>query len=186
MIGSNPALKIGSHHRFTLSCEMRDKRTVTVVNPRFVTYLALIGWIGMLLPFAYMRSYQSIYGNALLYALFYLPEFWRLMLIWVVTGATLVVLDYFRAKTVVEWIIWSIGLLLWTVAIFTALVRNVSQWPEWLYRTEPGFIDLMIVDFVGDLVVLDFFIVLVLLLPLHVMRLSFLAIRAWLLILRRR
>ncbi len=165
---------------------MRDKHSITVVRPRFVTSLAFIGWGGILLPFTYMQPYQRIYGDAFIFALFYLPEFWRSMLIWVVTGATLVVLDYFRSKTVVEWIIWSIGLLIWTVAIFTALVRNVNQWSQWLYRTEPGFIDSMIVDFMGDLVVLDFFIVLVLLLPLHVMRLSFLAIRAWLLILRRR
>lgn len=169
-----------------LSCEMRPLRTVTVVSPWFVTYLALIGWIGMLFPFAYMRSYYSTYGNALVYALFYLPEFWRSILVLVVTGATLVVLDYFREKRVVEWIIWTIALLLWTIAIFPALVRNVGQWSQMLNRAEHDFIDLMIVDLMADLVRLDFFVVLVLLIPLHVMRLSFLSIKAWLLILRHR
>ena len=153
---------------------MRTLNTGASARRWVVTSLALVGWTGMLLPFAYMIFYESRYG----YALWSVAGFWDWTLTWLVIGVALVVLDVFRAKTVVERIFWAISTLLYAVAVFSAfvLILSTDSWLQWIYKS--GYY------FLSDWMQIEMFATAFLLTPLYVVFLSILAIRAWFLRLR--
>ena len=147
---------------------MNESDPGTASSPWFVTTLAVFGWIGLLLPFAYMFWYQNRYGGAPAW-----NGFFQLIAIWFVTGVTMVTVDTLRAKTLVERLFWIFALLFWAVAVLIALDWLLGI--DWLQRLPyhpylPIVIGLMQTEFLTTVLLLT---------PLYVLFLSYIAIRAW-------
>ncbi len=167
MIGSNLGLPIGGPLKFTVSGRMRNPNTNTYTQAWFVTFLALVGWIGLLLPYAYEFWYQNRFGFAPMIGIFKLPASWF------VTGLVLVTGDTFRAKTAVERAFWIVAALFWAGVVLTFLVTTFGA--ELLDRLHRINYYLMI----SSLMQAELFATVFILTPLYVMFLSAYAIRAW-------
>lgn len=177
MIGSNPDPPIGTHLRITLSRQLGNPDASTAARPWFATCLALVGWIGLLLPFADVHwNFQIRYGYAPPLVSLYLQVF-----AWFVTGVTLVAVDTFRSKTTIERVFWAIAAPFWVMALLIAFVWSYES--EWLHKLPYNpFSHFIIIEFMP----IEFFGTVFLLTPLYVVYLSLVATKAWLLRLRHR
>ncbi len=141
-----------------------------IVRPWSVTFLALVGWVGISLPIAYMLWYPHEY-ELLLWMRGFIVK-----VAWFVTGLTLVTLDAFRLKTASERGCWVITIPFWAVVVLIAFVDwgFGMRWLDTFTYRMPGLALAPLIQIAFDTTVF-------LLTPIYVVYLSFLAIRAWLL-----